>query len=133
MNHSLHSRFTLLVLALLATAALSAQCPNPPTADAGPDQTINCTVFGAVLVGSSDTPNAAFGWTGPNGFASTGPTITAPTGGTYTLTVTDPATGCSATDQALVISDLAPFGNGHRGDIELFCYFCNVRSQHQRA
>lgn len=106
MNHSLRSRFTLLVLALLATTALRAQCPNPPTADAGPDQTITCVMPSVVLVGSSNTPDAAFSWTGPNGFASTGATVTAPMGGTYTLTVTDPATGCSATDQVLVISNL---------------------------
>ena len=73
----------------------------PPSANAGDDLEINCTTGTSVqLNGSSQTPGVNFSWTGPgivNGGGSANPTVNAP--GTYTLTVTNPQTGCTATDQ----------------------------------
>jgi hypothetical protein len=69
-----------------------------PNVDAGPDKTLTCTVTSVQLQGSSSTPGATFSWSGPSGFSSTSatPTVTAP--GLYTLTVTNPANGCTASD-----------------------------------
>jgi hypothetical protein len=57
-----------------------------------------CDVTSMTLQGSSTTPGVTFSWTGP-GTITNGNTA-APTisqAGTYTLTVADPANGCSAT------------------------------------
>lgn len=63
---------------------------------------ITCTNANVTLAGSSTTPNVSFAWTGPNGFTSTeqNPTVTAQ--GTYQLTVTNPANGCTAAASAAV-------------------------------
>lgn len=44
-------------------------------------------------------------WTGPNGFSSTAEEVYVTAQGTYTLTVSNPNTGCSAVDQVVVISN----------------------------
>jgi hypothetical protein len=58
---------------------------------------LNCEQSYVSLFGRSKTPDAIFNWTGPGGFESDeqNPQTTVP--GDYTLTVTDPATGCIAT------------------------------------
>lgn len=79
-----------------------------PTAAAGPDQTLTCTLTNATLngAGSSSGPNFNYFWT-----ASGGGTILAgnttlnpivSTTGTYTLLVTNTANGCTKTDVAIV-------------------------------
>lgn len=67
-----------------------------PNVNAGSTQNINCSTNTAVLSGSSTTSGASFSWSGPGGFSSSvaSPTVTAI--GAYTLTVTDPANGCTA-------------------------------------
>jgi len=77
----------------------------PPDADAGLDGLIGCGTPNVQLMGNSSTAGATYAWTGPGGFTSAmqSPSVTAT--GTYTLTVTNPANGCTATDQALVTAD----------------------------
>jgi len=64
---------------------------------------ITCNNTTIPLSGSS-TPatGVSYAWTGPNSFVSAlqNPTVNA--GGIYTLTITDPNTGCTGTDTALV-------------------------------
>lgn len=88
----------LVLLLLLGGRALMAQC----TADAGPDRTLTCVDSFVVLTGSSNVPNAQYSWAGPNGFTSSlqSPVVWAP--GIYSLTITDPGTGCTATDEVVV-------------------------------
>lgn len=71
-------------------------------ANAGPDVFLYCTESEAKLYGASHKAGAAFRWSGPDGFTSTiaQPTVTLT--GTYTLTVTDPVTGATASDQVEV-------------------------------
>lgn len=83
---------------------------NLPTASAGPDQVITCAFTDAVLDGTgSNTPNGTltFTWVGPgiNAGNANGdmPTVLVP--GLYTLTVENPVTGCSASDQVEVTLD----------------------------
>ena len=66
---------------------------------------ITCSQPSIQLNGSSDRPGVQFSWSGPAGFSSSeeDPVVDLP--GTYSLTVTDPQTGCSATDSAIVLAD----------------------------
>ncbi|MDO8368934.1 MAG: gliding motility-associated C-terminal domain-containing protein [Saprospiraceae bacterium] len=86
---------------------------NLPTASAGPDQVITCSATDAVLDGSgSSSPNGSliFLWDGPgiNPGNQNGNMPTVLLSGTYTLTVTNAVTGCSASDQVVVNLDNQP-------------------------
>ncbi|MCB0526499.1 MAG: gliding motility-associated C-terminal domain-containing protein [Saprospiraceae bacterium] len=93
------------------------QNTTPPTVDAGLNDTLTCNLNSLALNGSgSGAPNLNFEWTASNGgnIVSGGmsptPVIDAP--GTYTLTVTDPANGCSSTDALDILNDAnAPSAN----------------------
>ena len=60
-----------------------------------------------VISASSSTSGATYSWTGPNGFTSTSqnPSVTA--AGTYTVTVSNPASGCTASTSVSVTSGTA--------------------------
>jgi hypothetical protein len=77
-----------------------------PNADATGGGTITCAQTTVQLFGSSTTPGAIFSWTGPNGYSSSlqNPIVNA--AGGYTLTVQNPANGCTATDPITVNSNL---------------------------
>jgi hypothetical protein len=64
---------------------------------------LSCTNTSVGLTGSSTAGGVSYGWTGPNNFASTVQNPTATAAGIYTLTVTDPSSGCTGSDTALVI------------------------------
>ncbi len=68
--------------------------------------TITCTHPAVTLSASSSITGSAFNWTGPNGFTSSAanPTVQAP--GTYVVTVTNPGTGCTSTNAAVVQQDI---------------------------
>jgi hypothetical protein len=76
-----------------------------PPADAGPDVS-GC---GAQLIGTPGFPLLDYRWDPPDGLSSTlvaQPVAAPATPTTYTLTVTDPTTGCRATDSVAV--DVTP-------------------------
>lgn len=79
-----------------------------PNANAGPDKVLTCSTTSLQLSGSSTTSSVSYNWVASNGGnivngASTAtPTVNA--AGTYTLTVTALAGGCTKTDVALVSS-----------------------------
>lgn len=80
---------------------------TPPDANAGASQVLSCSITSVNLNGSSATSGATFSWSGP-GVVSGGNTAT-PTvdqAGTYTITVTDPANGCTSTASTTVTNDL---------------------------
>ncbi len=71
--------------------------PTIPTADAGMNQELNCSVSATILQGSA-SGLGQFNWAGPNGFIAEddpNPTVTEP--GIYTLEVLF-TNGCTATD-----------------------------------
>src|SRR6202012_5928165 len=80
-----------------------------PDANAGPNMVITCAHSTINLAGSSATPNATYSWggTGIAGGANT-PTPAVNAGGAYTLTVTDPANGCTATSSTNVTVAVVP-------------------------
>ncbi|MFL9832374.1 hypothetical protein ABS764_16090, partial [Flavobacterium sp. ST-87] len=97
-----------------------------PNANAGNDGLILCGTSTVLLSGSSTTPGATFAWVASNGgnivSGADTATPTVNTAGTYTLTVTNPANGCTATDDVMVTvqvcSDaLCTYTQGYYGNI----------------
>ncbi|MBK8564581.1 MAG: gliding motility-associated C-terminal domain-containing protein [Saprospiraceae bacterium] len=91
-------------------SVLVAQNGNLPTAEAGAAQTLLCGQSSVSLNGAGSSSGAGFGyeWTTQNGNilldeTTLTPTVNAP--GTYTLTVTELQSGCSATDEVQVGQD----------------------------
>ena len=75
-------------------------------ADAGPSQNLTCVVNVVTLGGTSTSVNVNYEWTGPNGFFSSEPNPQVAEPGLYILTVTDPSTGETATDEVEVDLDI---------------------------
>jgi gliding motility-associated-like protein len=80
--------------------------PLPANVVASSTGTVGCTSPTAALFGISTDTNVSYSWSGPAGFSSGAQNATL-TGvwGDFTLTVTDNATGCSATTTVNVPSD----------------------------
>jgi len=79
-----------------------------PNAEAGADKTLTCSTTSVTLNGSSTTPGATFSWSGPGGFTSTAAAPVVNVAGIYTLTVTNPANGCTASDSVTVTANTTP-------------------------
>ncbi|WP_143011644.1 hypothetical protein, partial [Chitinophaga filiformis] len=75
------------------------------TATASVADTLTCTRTSLTLSGSSNASGASYSWSGPNGFTSSVQNPAVTVGGTYTLTVTDPSTGCTASATVTVNSN----------------------------
>ncbi|MBC7778258.1 MAG: gliding motility-associated C-terminal domain-containing protein [Phycisphaerae bacterium] len=67
--------------------------------------TLTCIQDTVILNGQSNTPGVSFQWSGPNGFMASAPNAIANIPGTYNLTVSLAATGCSAQVSVLVVAD----------------------------
>ncbi|MBI5913761.1 MAG: T9SS type A sorting domain-containing protein [Bacteroidetes bacterium] len=89
-----------------ATATVT-QSGDLPVADAGPDFLLTCSQTSVTTAPCNPAYNCVL--TGPNGSQNLPATINQP--GTYTLTVTDPANGCTATDQLVVSQNITPPAN----------------------
>ena len=72
---------------------------NPTTA------VLTCTASSIGFTGTSSVTGANYSWTGPNGLTATGANLTVTAPGTYTLTATDPANGCTSNSSAVVTQD----------------------------
>ncbi|MBN8677292.1 MAG: T9SS type A sorting domain-containing protein [Chitinophagales bacterium] len=75
----------------------------PPSSSASNDGPITCVNPSATLTGSSSTPNATYSWNGPcltNNIAECG--------GIYTVTVTNPANGCTSSASTIVEVNTTP-------------------------
>jgi hypothetical protein len=78
---------------------------------ASPGDIISCFTPVIDLQGGSTTPGATFAWSGPGGYTAS--TVDAETDvpGNYTLTVTNPANGCTASTATVVLADTATPAN----------------------
>jgi gliding motility-associated-like protein len=95
-----------------ATSVNVSQNTTNPTVDAGPADTLSCSVNSLIIQGQANgSGNLQFQWTASNGgnILSGGntptPTINKP--GTYTASVTDTDNGCTATDTVTIFTDLS--------------------------
>ncbi len=98
-----------------------------PNSNAGPDQTLTCAITSLNLSGSSTTPSVTYGWTGPGitaGGTTATPTVNAP--GTYTVTVTSTASGCTSTDIVVVNQNITPPNANAGPDQVLNCVITSV-------
>ncbi|MGH7491848.1 MAG: T9SS type A sorting domain-containing protein, partial [bacterium] len=103
---------------------------TPPNVSAGADQVLTCTTTQVTLSGSSSTLGATFSWVASNGgHIVSGANTATPVvdaAGTYTLTVTNPATGCAATDFAVVTRNVTPPNANAGADKVLTCITTQV-------
>ncbi len=74
-----------------------------PVADAGQPQELTCALLSA-QIGTASSPNLTYNWSGAGLSSNTVSNPTASQQGTYYLTVTDTANGCTA-DASVVISE----------------------------
>jgi gliding motility-associated-like protein len=89
-----------------ATVVVNTNTPLP-NVSASP-LTIPCNQANGTVTASSTTPNVTYSWSG-TGIVSGGTTPTATVNpGTYTVTVTDPTTGCSNTTTVVVTAAPGP-------------------------
>ena len=100
-----------------------------PTANAGADNVLTCSSpNGITLTGSGTPANITFLWSGQgiggNNATLQNPTVTVPD--TYTLQVTDPVNGCTATDQVVVTQDANLPAANAGVDLELNCTISSV-------
>lgn len=79
------------------------QYTTPPAVQIAPgNYQVNCSFSSATLSGSSATPGATLGWSGPNNFTSANPATTSQAG-YYYLTATNPQNGCTQLDSVEVV------------------------------
>lgn len=103
------------------------QDANVPSASAGPDRVLNCSISSVDLNGnaSSTGPDIQYSWAGP-GINAGNSNLQSPLGitqpGTYNLTVTNTANNCFNTDVVVVTLDtLHPIANAGP-NLVLNCY-----------
>lgn len=77
----------------------------PVGLSASPSDIISCFTPVIDLQGSSTTPGATFSWAGPGGYTASTATAETDRPGSYTLTVTNPANGCTASTGTSVTAD----------------------------
>jgi len=83
--------------------ALVALNTTTPGATASASGTLSCSGSAEVaLSGGSSTTGVTYSWTGPNNFTSTAQNPAVTKAGTYTVTVTNPANGCTSTASTAV-------------------------------
>jgi hypothetical protein len=76
-----------------------------PTAMATGGGTLTCIVTSLTLQGSGTPLNISFAWSGPGGYSSAQQNPVVTSSGVYTLTVTNPSNGCTATASQSVLSN----------------------------
>jgi hypothetical protein len=94
-----------------------------PSANAGVDKTLTCTTA-STTIGASAVAGHTYFWSPATGLSATNiavPTTSATTTTSYTLTVTNSATGCAATDFVLVTVNKTPPTANAGADKSLTC------------
>jgi protocatechuate 3,4-dioxygenase beta subunit len=94
-----------------------------PVADAGIDQTINCTML-SVTIGTAGTAGNTYSWSPSTGLSADNiaqPTATPSATTSYTVTVTNTTSLCTATDVVTVTVDNTPPTADAGSDMNLDC------------
>jgi len=79
----------------------------PATAIVSESLALTCNIPTVTLNGHTDMQRATFSWTGPDGFTSDQQHIEVASAGEYTLIVTNPSTGCTASDMVTVTNNIS--------------------------
>ncbi len=82
---------------------------TPPAVTTGSTLALGCSPSSGIISASSTTAGVAYSWTGAGitvGASTDTPSVNA--AGTYTVTVTDPTNGCTATSSVIVSSNTTP-------------------------
>ncbi|HEY6900858.1 MAG TPA: T9SS type A sorting domain-containing protein [Puia sp.] len=94
---------------------------------ASPSDIISCFTPAIDLQGASTTPGVVYSWAGPGGFTANTAVAETEAPGNYTLTVTNPANGCSSSTGTVVLADTAtPAGVTASNDGPLNCIKTSV-------
>ncbi|MBP6641814.1 MAG: SBBP repeat-containing protein, partial [Flavobacteriales bacterium] len=101
--------------------SMNTTAPNATASGAGE---LTCSVTLLNLDGGSTTPGATFSWSSANGFSSADEDVIVNAAGTYVLTVTNPANGCTNTANVVVtLNNTVPGATAQGGVLN-----CNVSS-----
>lgn len=111
--------------------ATATQTVNPsagaPNATAGAPVDLTCTTTSVDLSGNSTTPGVSYSWTGPAGYSSSAASPTGiTTAGTYTLTVTDPGSGCTTVVTQTVNSNTTAPNAAAGAPVDITCAVSSV-------
>ncbi|TDB66756.1 DUF11 domain-containing protein [Arundinibacter roseus] len=87
------------------TAIVSKDAATPTVVATGGQLT--CEVTSLPITATGSPQNVTYAWSGPSNFTAATASITATLEGIYTVTVTNPANGCTASDTAIVSKDAA--------------------------
>lgn len=85
------------------SASVTVTANNTPPDVAATGGATGCSTS-ATISASSSVSGATFRWTGPGGYTSNSASNTVSAAGSYTVTVTNPATGCTASQTVAVTS-----------------------------
>jgi len=107
-----------------ATAVVTQDITAPGASATG--GRLTCAVTSVQLMASSSTAGVTFSWSGPGGFTSSDQNPTVSTAGTYTVTVTNGANGCTSTATAEVTQDITAPGASATGG-RLTCLITSVQ------
>lgn len=88
-------------------AVVSKNVTLPASVTASVSGVLTCSNTSVTLTGSSSTPGVTYEWIGPNGSSYTGATPSVSTAGDYTLTVTHPTSGCTASTTVAVTESVS--------------------------
>ena len=90
------------------TATVTRNTNAPIGVTAGTSDVLTCLTPSVFVTGSATTPGATFSWTGPDGFTAATASAEVDETGTYNLTVTNPANGCTSSAVTIVQSNTTP-------------------------
>jgi len=90
-----------------------------PNASASAGATLTCTVLSSTVSANSTTPGVTYSWSGPGGFTSALQSPSVNTPGTYTVTITSSANGCTSSAFATVQQNIVPPGATASGGVIL--------------
>jgi hypothetical protein len=83
---------------------------QPPAITVSHVGKVTCLTRAATITGNGSAQGLTYRWSGPNGFTANTITTSVPRGGTYTLTATDPANGCTTSASTVVEENTTPPG-----------------------
>lgn len=69
---------------------------------------LTCSTNFTTLSGSSTTSGVTYSWSGPNNFTATTSAVNVFNAGTYTMTVTNPTSGCTASTSIAITENVTP-------------------------